>query len=177
MAPGLTLVLGGARSGKSAWAEALVGTYARPRVYVATAQAFDDEMASRIATHRARRASTWQTVDAPDALAATLRSQPAEAAVLVDCATMWLSNRLLADAAMEDEIVDLLAALAACPAPVVVVSNEVGQGIVPDNPLARRFRDLQGGLNRRIAEQADLVVAVMAGLPLALKGRIPDGLA
>lgn len=173
MTPGLTLVLGGASSGKSAWAEALTASYGLPCTYIATARAYDAEMAAKIAAHRAARGDGWYTIEAPDALAERLAALPAGRAVLVDCATMWLSNRLLAEAPLDNELPALVDALAACAAPVVVVSNEVGQGIVPENALARRFRDLQGRLNRHIAERADLVVAVMAGLPLALKGRLP----
>jgi adenosylcobinamide kinase/adenosylcobinamide-phosphate guanylyltransferase len=166
-------VFGGARSGKSAFAENLIITTGRRRIYIATAEAWDDEMRDRIAAHRLDRGDGWETVDAPLDLAGALATIPADAAVLVDCATLWLTNHMLAehDLAMETE--RLLTALAACAAPVVVVSNEVGWGIVPDNALARRFRDAQGRLNQQMAAQADLVVGVMAGLPFALKGRLP----
>lgn len=174
MAARLTLVLGGASSGKSAWAERLVRATGRPRCYIATAQAFDPEMEAKIAAHRADRGADWQTIEAPQELACVLADLPGSHAALLDCATMWLSNRLLADAPLDLEIPALLEALDACPASLVVVSNEVGQGIVPDNALSRRFRELQGRLNRQIAERADLVVAVMAGLPLALKGTLPE---
>ena len=173
MTPHLTLVLGGASSGKSDWAETFVSSFYKPRVYIATSQAFDKEMDAKIETHRAKRGVDWQTIEAPDQLAQALNGVHKGHAVLVDCATMWLSNRLLADADVEAEFDALLNALTNCASPVVLVSNETGQGIVPENPLARRFRDLQGHLNRRVAEQADLVVAVMAGLPLVLKGQIP----
>lgn len=167
----LTLVLGGAGSGKSAYAEGLVTASGRAPVYLATAEPWDDEMAARIAAHRAARAADgWRTVEAPRDLPGALAGIAAGDAVLIDCATLWLSNLMLADADLPAAETALFAALAACPAPVVVVSNEVGLGIVPDNALARRFRYAQGGLNRRLAERAGLVVAVMAGLPLALKG-------
>ncbi|SNT18643.1 bifunctional adenosylcobinamide kinase/adenosylcobinamide-phosphate guanylyltransferase [Tropicimonas sediminicola] len=171
---GLTLVLGGASSGKSDWAERLVDTMDRPKVYIATAQAFDPEMEAKIARHRSDRGGGWQTIEAPQMLTEALSSLPDGHVALLDCVTMWLSNRLLADAPLEEEIPTLLDALDTCNVPVVVVSNEVGQGIVPDNALSRRFRDLQGRLNRQIAERADRVVAVMAGLPLVLKGTLPE---
>ncbi|MFN3991511.1 MAG: bifunctional adenosylcobinamide kinase/adenosylcobinamide-phosphate guanylyltransferase [Tabrizicola flagellatus] len=171
--PPLTLVIGGARSGKSAFAEGLVAGSGRPRRYIATAEAWDDEMRDRIARHRADRGTGWITVEAPLDLAAALAAVRAEEAVLVDCATLWLTNHLLADHDIAAETGRLLAALSACPAPVVIVSNETGWGIVPENALARRFRDEQGRLNQRLAGDADLVVAVMAGLPMVLKGRLP----
>ena len=171
--PPLTLVIGGARSGKSAFAEGLMIGSGRPRRYIATAEAWDDEMRDRIARHRADRGTGWITVEAPLDLAAALAAVRAEEAVLVDCATLWLTNHLLADHDIAAETGRLLAALSACPAPVVIVTNETGWGIVPENALARRFRDEQGRLNQRLAGDADLVVAVMAGLPMVLKGRVP----
>ncbi len=172
--PHFCVVTGGARSGKSRFAESLVRSTGRPKVYIATAQAWDDEMRDRIAQHRADRGHDWQTVEAPRDLAATLAHIPADACVLVDCATLWLTNQLLADADLETESDALLHAVSACAAPVVVVTNEVGWGIVPDNALARKFRDAQGRLNQRMAAKAGLVVAVMAGLPLVLKGNLPE---
>jgi adenosylcobinamide kinase / adenosylcobinamide-phosphate guanylyltransferase len=172
--PPLTVVIGGARSGKSRLAERLVRGTGLPRVYVATAEAWDDEMRDRIAAHRdGRAADGWTTVEAPRDLAGTLALVPAGAAVLVDCATLWLSNHLLdgADLAAQEDW--LMAALAACAAPVVVVTNEVGLSVVPDNALARRFRDAQGRLNQRLAAEAGLAVAVWAGLPVVLKGKYP----
>jgi adenosylcobinamide kinase/adenosylcobinamide-phosphate guanylyltransferase len=169
-------VIGGARSGKSRLAEGLVAATARPRTYIATAQAWDDEMRARIAAHRDGRAG-WRTVEEPHDLPAALAALPAGGVALVDCATLWLTNRMLADADMAAEEAALLAALAACPCPVVVVTNEVGLSIVPDNALARAFRDAQGRLNQRMAAQAGLVVAVWAGLPLVLKGALPPGVA
>ncbi len=170
----ITLVLGGASSGKSAYAERLVTASGRRRIYLATAQAFDQEMEAKIAAHRSQRGPDWRTIDAPHDLAAALAALPEGHAVLLDCATMWLSNRLLAEADIETEIEPLLDALSRCASPVVIVSNEVGLCVVPDTPLARRFRDLQGMLNRRIAERSSRVIAVMAGLPLALKGSLPE---
>jgi adenosylcobinamide kinase/adenosylcobinamide-phosphate guanylyltransferase len=140
-----------------------------PWIYVATAEALDAEMAQRIAAHRARRQVGWTTVEAPRALAAAL-AEHATVPMLIDCLTLWLSNLMMADAAIEDEIERLVAVLGKARAPLVMVANEVGSGIVPDNALARRFRDLQGSLNQRIAAKADRVVLMVAGLPLVLKG-------
>jgi adenosylcobinamide kinase/adenosylcobinamide-phosphate guanylyltransferase len=167
----ITLVLGGARSGKSRYAEGLMAAHPPPWFYLATAEAFDQEMVERIAVHRARRQAGWQTIEAPHELAGSLRAVPTGASVLVDCLTLWLSNRVLAEADIDTEIGALENALARHAGAVVLVSNEVGFGIVPDNALARRFRDLQGRLNQRLAAQADRVVLVVAGLPLTMKGR------
>ena len=171
--PNLTLILGGAASGKSSYAERLVNAGGRTRVYIATAQAFDDEMRDKIAAHRATRGDGWQTIEAPLDVAGALRGVGDGEVVLLDCATLWLSNAMLAERDLAQECAALLAALRACPAPVVVVSNEVGMGIVPEHAMSRRFRNAQGSLNQDLAAQADLVVAVMAGLPLVLKGTVP----
>ncbi len=171
--PPLTLVIGGARSGKSAFAERLLVQSGRPRRYIATAEAWDDEMRDRIARHRLDRGGNWTTVEAPHDLPAALAEAHPQEAVLIDCATLWLTNHLLADHDLAAKAAGLLAALATCPAPVVVVSNETGWGIVPENALARRFRDEQGRLNQRLAAKAALVVTVIAGLPLVLKGQLP----
>ncbi|MBA3908300.1 MAG: bifunctional adenosylcobinamide kinase/adenosylcobinamide-phosphate guanylyltransferase [Rhodobacter sp.] len=168
----LTLVVGGARSGKSRFAERLLSASARPRRYIATAEAWDDEMRARIAEHQRDRGADWTTVEAPLDLPAALASARPDEVVLIDCATLWLTNHLLADNDLQKETEGLVAALAACAAPVVVVSNETGWGIVPENALARRFRDEQGRLNQRLAAEATLVVTVIAGLPLALKGSL-----
>jgi adenosylcobinamide kinase / adenosylcobinamide-phosphate guanylyltransferase len=171
IAPRLILVLGGARSGKSRHAESLITASAPPPwVYVATAQALDAEMTERIAHHRARRGAEWQTVEAPHDLAGAIGNAPLDPALLVDCLTLWLTNRMLAEADMEADTAALEKALAQRRGPTVMVSNEVGSGVVPDNALARRFADLQGRLNQRIAARADRVVLVVAGLPLTLKG-------
>jgi adenosylcobinamide kinase / adenosylcobinamide-phosphate guanylyltransferase len=170
----LTLVLGGARSGKSRYAESLIAAlpppWTPPWTYLATAEASDGEMAERIAIHRQRRGPQWQTVEVPRGLAAALA--PQRVPVLVDCLTLWLSNLLLVEADIESEIAQLEQALAASNGPVVLVANEVGSGIVPDYPLGRRFRDWQGVLNQRMAARADHVVLIVAGLPLALKGSL-----
>src|SRR5215470_7107059 len=169
----LSLVLGGARSGKSRYAEGLIAAlpppWQAPWNYVATAQPGDPEMAERIASHRARRGACWRTIETPRDLAGSLRAA-STAPVLVDCLTLWLSNLMLAGADIDAEMERLDAALSAAAAPVVMVANEVGYGIVPDHPLGRRFRDMQGVVNHRIAARADRVVLVVAGLPLALKG-------
>lgn len=168
------LVLGGARSGKSRHAEALIERAGpHPFAYAATAQAFDGEMADRIALHRARRDGRWITHDCPLALHALLEALPAGQPVLVDCLTMWLSNHLLADHDLEAEQERLLAALAVRRGLTVLVANEVGLGIVPDNALARRFRDAAGRLNQAIAAMADHVAFIAAGLPMTLKGTAP----
>ena len=167
----LTFVLGGARSGKSRYAEGVIAALAPPWTYVATAEAGDEEMFARIKAHRERRGTDWRTIEAPrdlSAALATCRQIP----VLVDCLTLWLSNLILADADIEQEMQALETTLVSRPAPTVLVANEVGSGIVPDYPLGRRFRDLQGILNQRIAARADRVVLMVAGLPLAVKGAL-----
>ena len=176
MLPELTLILGGESSGKSAYAERLVETAAPHRLYLATAEARDAEMRKKIAAHQARRGDGWHTVETPMDVAPALISlgSGAGSAVLFDCATMWLSNHLLAETDLETEGRRLVSVLAGCAAPVVVVSNEVGAGGVQENALARRFGAAQGALNQLFAERAGLVVAVMAGLPLALKGSLPE---
>jgi adenosylcobinamide kinase / adenosylcobinamide-phosphate guanylyltransferase len=170
--PPLTLVIGGARSGKSAYAERLVFATDRPR-YIATAQAWDDEMRARIAQHQQDRGPAWTTVEAPLDLGPALAAAQRGEVVLIDCATLWLTNHLLADHDLAAETEALITALNTCAAPVMIVTNETGWGIVPDNALARRFRDAQGRLNQRLAAKAALVVTVIAGLPLALKGQLP----
>lgn len=165
------LVLGGARSGKSALAERLVRGAGGAAVYIATAQAWDDEMAARIAQHRTDRGEGWQTVEAPLDLPAALTeaAQPGRA-VLIDCLTLWLSNLMLGGHDIAAATDALEGAVRAAPCPVAMVANEVGLGIVPDNALARRFRDAQGRLNQRMAAAADLVLFCAAGLPLVMKG-------
>ena len=170
-AASLTLVLGGARSGKSRYAEGLFSALPPPFTYIATAEAGDQEMAQRIAIHRARRGVQWRTLEAPRDLVEALEASAGTPA-LVDCLTLWLSNLMLAGADLDAEIAKLEHALAKATAPVVLVANEVGFGIVPDNALGRRFRDLQGMLNQRIAARAERVVLMVAGLPLAIKGAL-----
>jgi adenosylcobinamide kinase/adenosylcobinamide-phosphate guanylyltransferase len=165
----LTLVLGGARSGKSRHAETLVTAMPPPWIYVATAEPLDEEMAARIAEHRARRDDRWRTVEAPRDLADALAAAPAGAAILVDCLTLWLSNLMLAQVDIESEIERFEGALSKVDGSVVLVANEVGFGIVPDNALARRFRDAAGNLNQRLAARADRVALLVAGIPLQVK--------
>jgi adenosylcobinamide kinase/adenosylcobinamide-phosphate guanylyltransferase len=167
------LVLGGARSGKSAYAERLVTASGLAPVYIATAEPGDAEMAERIAHHRARRGPTWRTVEEPEALEAALAAEAGpDRAVLVDCLTLWLSNLMLAEADIEQRSAALCRALPELPGRVVLVSNEIGLGLVPETPLGRRFRDAQGRLNQQVAAAVDSVVFVAAGLPLALKGQV-----
>ncbi len=174
--PHLSLILGGARSGKSAFAEKLAKSTNRPRAYIATSQAFDVEMEAKIAKHQQDRGPDWQTIEAPLNIVGALAEVSENSIVLIDCLTLWLSNQMHAGADIEVEVTKLLTALSASPNPVMCVSNEVGMGLVPDTPLGRQFRDAQGRLNRKIAEQADLAVFVAAGLPLTLKGTLPEGL-
>jgi len=171
----LTLVTGGISSGKSAWAEGLVNSSARQKVYIATAQAFDAEMAAKIARHRVDRDNLWRVIEAPLDLATALGEAWRDEIILIDCLTMWLTNHLLAKNDLGAQIETLMRALDKMPIPVVIVTNEIGSGGISDNALARRFAVEQGRLNQRISKRADLVVAVMAGLPLALKGEIPGG--
>jgi len=172
--PQITLVTGGIASGKSAWAERLVLSSGLSPVYIATAQALDDEMRAKVAQHKARRGGQWRLIEAPLDLAPALARLGPDEIALVDCLTMWLSNHLLADHDTAALAPALLGAVSAQRAPVVMVTNEVGLGGIAPDPLARRFADAQGALNQQIAARADLVVAVMAGLPLALKGQIPS---
>jgi adenosylcobinamide kinase/adenosylcobinamide-phosphate guanylyltransferase len=165
----VTLVLGGARSGKSRYAEWLIGTYPQPWIYIATAEAKDDEMAERIAAHKARRDAGWRTIEARHDLADALAAAPEGSAVLVDCLTLWLSNLMTGAFDLEAPTARLLQALARRSGPTVLVSNEVGLGIVPDNALARRFRDAQGLLNQRVAAQAARVIMMVAGIPVSVK--------
>lgn len=167
--PQFSLVIGGAGSGKSAHAERLLTDTGRPLLYIATGQAYDEEMLRKIELHQDRRGAVWRTIEAPlDVPAALARAHPDEA-VLLDCATLWLTNHIFAESDLDAEDARLITAITTCPAPVVVVTNEVGAGIVPENALARRFRNAQGALNQRLAAAADSVTAVMAGLPLVLK--------
>jgi adenosylcobinamide kinase / adenosylcobinamide-phosphate guanylyltransferase len=168
--PPVTLVLGGARSGKSRYAERLVEGAASGGTYCATAEAGDAEMARRIAAHRARRGPFWHTVEVPLVLAPVIASETTrERPLLIDCLTLWLSNLLLAGKSVDEATAALCAALRLAAGPVVMVTNEVGMGLVPETPLGRRFRDAAGCLNQDIAALADRVVFFAAGLPLMLK--------
>lgn len=164
------LVLGGARSGKSRHAQALAEATGLRRTYLATAEARDEEMAARIAQHQADRGEGWQTLEAPLDMPEALGRIAESDVVLVDCLTLWLTNVMLGDRDVETETEALVAALAAARQPVILVSNEVGLGLVPETPLGRAFRDAQGRLNQRMAEEVEEVRFVAAGLPLVLKG-------
>lgn len=167
---GVTLVIGGAKSGKSRHAQSLAEACGGDPVFIATAQAFDPEMTERIARHRADRDDHWRTVEAPLLLADAITAADYEnTVILVDCLTLWASNLLLGEEDIEAHLDALNAALAACRGPVVLVTNEVGWGIVPDNRLARKFRDIAGRINQSVAAHADRVTMVVAGLPFPLK--------
>ncbi|HZV21490.1 MAG TPA: bifunctional adenosylcobinamide kinase/adenosylcobinamide-phosphate guanylyltransferase [Hyphomicrobiales bacterium] len=161
------LVLGGARSGKSAYAEGLIAASPAPWVYCATARAEDREMRARIAHHRARRGVGWRTVEEALQLAALLAAE--KRPILVDCLTLWLTNVMLAGKDVHAEVQALIEAVNRRNAPLVLVSNEVGLGIVPDNALARDFRDHAGRLHQELAKIVDRVVFMVAGLPMVLK--------
>ena len=164
----IELIIGGARSGKSTFAERQARDSSLRVTYIATCEARDEEMITRIAHHRERRPAEWRTVEEPLLLADALRREAAaDTCVMVDCLTLWLTNALLGE--RKAEIEKLLDALPTLPGRIILVSNEVGWGIVPENALARRFRDEQGRLNQRIAAIATDVTLVVAGLPLSFK--------
>lgn len=166
----LTFILGGARSGKSQRAQMLAQALPGPHVFIATAQAFDDEMADRITRHRRDRDGRWQTVEAPLDLVDAIQSYcNGNTVVVIDCLTLWLTNVLLAEADTEGAVDALVSALSGAAGHAFVVSNEVGLGIVPNNALARQFRDQAGRLHQRVAEVADHAEWIVAGLPMRLK--------
>jgi adenosylcobinamide kinase/adenosylcobinamide-phosphate guanylyltransferase len=165
----LTFLLGGARSGKSLHAEKLIAGHPAPWRYIATAQAFDDEMRDRIALHQSRRDARWTTVNAPMNLVQAIDETPDGQPLLLDCLTLWLTNVMLADEDVPAESRRLADSLASPRGPWFVVSNEVGLGIVPDNALARRFRDDAGRLNQMVAAAADSVLFMVAGQPMKVK--------
>ncbi|MCE9614005.1 MAG: bifunctional adenosylcobinamide kinase/adenosylcobinamide-phosphate guanylyltransferase [Lentisphaerae bacterium] len=171
----VTLITGGGRSGKSDYAVAEAQRYPRRRVFIATAVAFDDEMAARIAAHRSQRGEAFRTVEAPLDLAGAIGSLSGDEVAVVDCLTVWLGNLMhhhgLGDGTQR-AIDALLEGLAAPPCDVFVVTNEVGLGIIPDNAMARQFRDLAGSVNTRVARLAQRVVLLVAGIPLVIKGRV-----
>lgn len=172
----ITLVLGGARSGKSRYAEQLGDDWlankpASERLYIATCQAFDDEMTSRIDKHKEQRGENWTTIEEPFQLAGCLaREQDKSRFILVDCLTLWLTNLLLAEKNIDQEVSNLCDVLNKAEGHIVLVANEVGLGIVPENKLGRQFRDHAGICNQRVAEIADRVLFIAAGLPLVMKG-------
>ena len=166
-----TFILGGARSGKSARALRLAGIASDQRVFIATAEALDEEMTARIARHQAERNESWETVEAPlDLVDAIERRAADDRIVVVDCLTLWLSNLMHHERDIEIESANLVTALTAVNGDVILVSNEVGLGLVPEDQLGRNFRDLQGRLNQSVASACDVVEFVAAGLPIRLKG-------
>jgi adenosylcobinamide kinase/adenosylcobinamide-phosphate guanylyltransferase len=170
LSPGVTLVLGGARSGKSAFAEKLVEASGLAPVYLATGQAFDGEMNERIALHQGRRGPQWRTVEEPLELReAMLRAAAADRVLLVDCLTLWVTNLMMAGRDIDAECASAVSVLDELAGPAVFVSNEVGLGIVPDNAMARAFRDHAGRVNQAFASAAQNVFFVAAGLPMQLK--------
>ena len=164
----IIFVLGGARSGKSRFAESLCQA---PRTYIATAQAFDEEMIKRIAQHQSDRGKEWHTLEAPIDLVGALRL--AKGDVLLDCLTLWLNNLLMAEKDVQAALDGLLAQLQINRQKLVIVSNELGLGLVPEHGLSRRFRDLHGLMNQQVAAIADCVVFTIAGIPQVIKGQLP----
>ncbi len=165
-----TLVLGGARSGKSVYAEKLLENSGKAMVYIATGEAGDEEMSTRIALHQTRRGQDWETVEAPVDVCAALAQVSSGGIILLDCVTLWVSNLMAAQRDVEAEVQEFCAMLGRLQNDLVVVSNEVGLGIVPDNALARQFRDEAGRANQMIADACDTVVFVAAGQAMVMKG-------
>ena len=163
------LVTGGARSGKSRFAEECARKTGTPLVYIATAQAFDDEMTQRIQEHQDRRGPQWQTIHEPLDLASALRASDGQGTCLVDCLTIWLSNVMFAEQDISLATQSLIEAIASRQDDVIFVTNEVGGGIVPENALARRFRDEAGRLNQTVAKAVSEVYVCISGMPLKLK--------
>lgn len=172
MAKQILLITGGVRSGKSKYAEQRAGQSGERRLFLATAEAKDEEMAQRIAEHRKRRGDQWLTIEEPLELTETLLDQRGKTdCVLVDCLTLWISNLLIRsnEAYAKEKVEQLLKILPCLDFHLVFVTNEVGWGIVPDNPLARKFRDVLGWTNQRIAQAADEIVLMVAGVPIIIK--------
>jgi adenosylcobinamide kinase/adenosylcobinamide-phosphate guanylyltransferase len=165
----LTLVLGGARSGKSRHAQVLAMATPPPWVYIATAQALDDEMLKRIAKHKASRGKGWSTIEEPIELARAVAEAPAEAPLVVDCVTLWVSNLMLGGRDVDAAMAEFVKSLDGRKAPTIVVSNEVGAGLVPETALGRAFRDQSGLVNQQLAVSAHDVLYMVAGLPIPLK--------
>jgi adenosylcobinamide kinase/adenosylcobinamide-phosphate guanylyltransferase len=163
------LITGGARSGKSALAERMTLALGTPALYIATAEAWDGEMADRIARHRARRGAEWETVAEPTDLVRALTETDGGAPRLVDCVTLWLSNLMLGGHDWEAEVARIADLVPRLSAPVVFVTNEVGSGIVPDNALARAYRDAAGIANQRLADACDELWLCVSGHPLKVK--------
>jgi len=166
-----TLILGGARSGKSTYALKLGEMHEQHRIFIATAQPLDQEMRERIASHKAVRSNKWETIEAPLDLSDAIAScQNDDAFIVVDCLTLWLSNLMHQDLDVDGEVQRLISSFNSSAASIVFVSNELGLGLVPETPLGRSFRDEQGRLNQLIASECDIVEFIAAGLPLRLKG-------
>ena len=168
----LTLVIGGAASGKSAFAENLIVQSQKTRIYIATARVLDGEMGEKVQRHKDMRGDGWDTFETPLAPETVLRDRSANEAVLLDCATMWLMNHLMDETERDLAEGNLINALISSEAECVVVTNELGLGIVPADPLSRAFRQAQGELNQQLALHADRVVYIVAGLPSVLKGTL-----
>lgn len=171
--PKFTFVLGGAASGKSTYAEGLCFESGLDRIYLATAQVYDTEMRAKVDAHRAQRGPDWHTIEEPVEVTPHLEDLNTESVVLIDCATLWLTNLILGNLDVAHHSAALRTAIAQTQARIVIVSNETGYGIVPENALSRKFRSAQGVLNQQLAADADVAIAVMAGLPIALKGQLP----
>jgi adenosylcobinamide kinase/adenosylcobinamide-phosphate guanylyltransferase len=172
----IILITGGARSGKSRYAEQRVGEMGGRRLYVATAEANDEEMAQRIAEHRKRRGSQWRTIEEPLELTQALLAERGKTdCALVDCLTLWISNLLIRrdEEHAAKKVQELIQKLPQLDFHLVLVTNEVGWGIVPDHPLARKFRDLAGWTNQRVAQAANEVILMVAGMPIIAKKRAP----
>ena len=172
--PNLSLILGGTRSGKSAMAEKIALASGLAPVYLATAQSGDNEMAKRIAIHKKRRDGNWRLIEEPVDLAHPISTIKQDEILLIDCLTLWLSNSGFSVDQAKINRDNLMDALLGCAGKVICVSNELGMGIVPENQISRSFRDAQGMLNQTVAELADLVVFSVAGLPVLVKGTIPE---
>lgn len=168
-----TFVLGGAASGKSAFAEDICQRSGKNLHYLATSQVFDDEIRNKVDKHVTQRGQGWITHEEPFSIDPVLSILKPDEICLIDCATMWLTNHMLAEHDLDEEQARFLQAISQCAADLVIVSNETGQGIVPENKLARSFREVQGRLNIRLAQEADCVIQVIAGLPNLLKGTLP----
>jgi len=172
--PKVVLITGGARAGKSRFAERLMSARPAKHAVIATAIGGDAEMAARIARHKSERDKTWETIEQPVSVRSAIRNAARpDRIVLVDCLTLWISNLMHEGRDIEIEIQGLVGTLHIAAGPVIIVSNEVGLGIVPDNPLARAFRDHLGRANQAVAAAADCAVLMTAGIPLALKGTLP----
>lgn len=161
-------ILGGAKSGKSQYAEAQIATYPQPWIYLATGQAWDDEMKSKIIEHQQRRGTGWVTIEEPIEIAKYL-SQTNESPILIDCLTLWLTNLMMDNRKIQDETQKLIGSLQSHQGDIFIVSNEVGQGIVPADPMTRDFRNYAGKLHQEIAKIADKFTFIVAGYPIQMK--------